>query len=119
MQRVSDIPAYQSPWLRPEDLQGRTVLVTVEETSVEGIRQADGSTEQRIVLKFAGKSKRLILNKTQAESMTKIAQTDIFEQWKGLRVGLVQDYARNRKPTIAVMPAQLQPATAQEGGQDE
>lgn len=119
MKRVSDIPAYQSPWLRPEDLQGKTAVVTVESATVEAIRQADGSTEQRIVLEFVGKAKRLILNKTQADAVTKILKTEIFSEWEGLRLGLVQDKARNGKATIAVMPAQLKPAATEEGGHDE
>lgn len=102
--RLGDIPAYQSKWLKPADLQGRPHTVVVERAVVEEIRQNDGSKEPMIVVSFRGKAKRLIANKTQAGSLAEIAKTDVFSQWTGLTVVLTPAKARGGQDTIAIYP---------------
>ena len=72
--KLSDIQAYQSPWLKASDLQGRPATVVVEKVAVEDIRQQNGAKEARVVVDFRGKAKRLICNKTQAQSFADIAR---------------------------------------------
>ena len=93
---------YPSPWLRADDLQGRTVTVTVGRVAIEDIRQRDGETQPRAVLAFAGKRKRLILNKTQCEAMASATGSERFDDWTGATVTLRPGTAPNGKPTVIV-----------------
>ena len=110
MARVSNI--YSSPWLRADDLQGRSAKVEIAHAGEDAIRQADGSTQPRIVVDFVGKSKRLILNATQARTLVNIAGDDT-DLWRGREVILSPVPSANGKYTIAIMPV------ASVGGEDE
>ncbi len=100
MTKVSEI--YPDKWLRVRDLQGRRVVVTVSEVTVEALRQVDGSTRRKIVLAFAGARKRLPLNKTQAYAVAEIAGSEEVEDWVGVRLALRPGRARNGKETIVI-----------------
>jgi len=102
---VSQLQAYTSPWLKASDLQGRAATVTVETATVEEIRQQTGQKEARIVVAFAGKSKRLICNKTQALALADFAKTEVFANWKGLVVVLEPATTRSGQETINIRPA--------------
>lgn len=99
---VSQLQAYTSPWLKASDLQGRAATVTIEKATVEEIRQQTGQKEARIVVAFAGKSKRLICNKTQALTLADLAKTEVFENWKGLVVTLEPATTRSGQDTINI-----------------
>ena len=99
---VSQLQAYTSPWLKASDLQGRAVTVTVNGATVEEIRQQTGQKEARIVVTFAGKSKRLICNKTQALTLADLAKTEVFANWKGLVVTLEPATTRSGQETINI-----------------
>ena len=100
--KLSDLQAYTSPWLKASDLQGRAVTVTVNGATVEEIRQQTGQKEARIVVTFAGKSKRLICNKTQALTLADLAKTEVFANWKGLVVTLEPATTRSGQETINI-----------------
>lgn len=97
---VSDV--YPSPWLRPEDLAGAARRVQVSGVEVESFRQPNGAKEERIVVSFVGKQKRLICNLTQARALAEIAGTEEIDRWDDLAVVLTPARATNGKPTIAV-----------------
>jgi len=103
--RLSEVTTYQSPWLKAEDLQGRAVIVVVELAVVEDIRTFDGKREAKVIVTFKGKTKRLILNKTQAFALASCARTDVFADWKGLAVTLKPAMTRSGKSTIEILPA--------------
>jgi len=97
---VSDV--YPSPWLRPEDLAGAARRVQVESVDVQGFRQRDGSTQEKIVVGFLGKQKRMICNVTQARALAEIAGSEEIDRWAGAQVVLTPARATNGKLTIAV-----------------
>jgi hypothetical protein len=97
---VSDV--YPSPWLRPEDLAGAARRVQVESVDVQGFRQRDGSTQEKIVVGFLGKQKRMILNVTQARALAEVAGSEEIDRWAGVQVVLTPARASNGKLTIAV-----------------
>lgn len=99
---VSQLQAYTSPWLKASDLQGRPATVTIEKTTVEQVRQQDGAKEDRIVVAFRGKAKRLICNKTQALTLAALAKTEVFANWSGLTVVLEPATTRSGKETINI-----------------
>lgn len=101
MAKVSQV--YASPWLRAEDLQGKTVKVTVAAAAVETLPQADGSKEQKIVVAFVGAKRKLILNKTQAAALVAIAGDETAD-WPGAMVYLAPQPTNNGKLTIAILP---------------
>ncbi len=97
---VSEI--YPSPWLRADDLQGQKALVRVERVDVEALRQRDGNNKEKIVLTFAGKRKRMVLNVTQARAIATIAKTEDIDRWVGMALMLKPGVANNGKPTIII-----------------
>ena len=110
--KLSELQAYTSPWLKASDLQGRAATVTIETATVEEIRQQTGQKEARIVVAFAGKSKRLICNKTQALTLADLAKTEVFENWKGLVVTLEPSTTRSGQETINIRRATPAPTTS-------
>ena len=71
-------------FLKTEDLQGKSVRVNVESVSLETIKGHEGAAdEHKLVAKFVGKDKGLVLNKTRCEQMESLFGTDDYEQWVG------------------------------------
>lgn len=103
--KLSDLTAYQSPWLKPEDLKNKAITVRIFEVKLEDIRQQNGDKETKIVLSFIGAKKRLILNKSQAIALANISKTEAFAAWRGLSIMLQPGLAQNKKPTIGIFPA--------------
>lgn len=101
MALVSEV--YASPWLKPEDLNGKTIKARIARAGVEVIKQRDGSEETRIICDFEGKKKRFILNRTQGIAMAAIAG-DNSNDWRGVEVFLSPQPTNNGKMTIAIMP---------------
>lgn len=100
MAKVSEV--YASPWLKAEDLQGKTVKVTVSQASAETLPNADGSKQDKIVLTFQGAKRKLILNKTQAAAMAGIGGDDT-DLWRGIEVYLAPQPTNNGKLTISLL----------------
>lgn len=107
---VSDV--YPSPWLRPEDLAGAARRVQVSGVEVESFRQPNGAKEERIVVSFVGKQKRLICNLTQARALAEIAGTEEIDRWDDLAVVLTPARATNGKGTVAIHGVGLDTAAA-------
>ncbi|MBK8211606.1 MAG: hypothetical protein IPK78_18275 [Rhodospirillales bacterium] len=97
---VSDV--YPSPWLRAEDLGGAARKVVIEAVDVQGFRQRDGATAEKVVVSFARATKRLICNVTQARALAEICGTEEIDGWRGQQVVLTAARASNGKLTIAV-----------------
>jgi len=92
-------------WLRAEDLGGRPHVVTIARVDLEDIRQADGSKRAAAVLTFDGARRRMILNKTQCESLASVCGSGRFADWVGRDVVLEPATAPNGRPTIAIRAA--------------
>ena len=76
--------------------------VVIERVDFEHVRQRDGTHMRKAVVAFSKAHRRLVLNKTQAESIAKIAGSDAFADWPGLAVVLREGTAPNGKATIVV-----------------
>ena len=102
---------FPSPWLYAEDLQGRRVEVEIVDCRMDKcFNQKINDHEMKLTIGF-GRSKRLILNKTQALTIAQIVGSPETDDWIGKRIALRPGVARNRKPTIIVEAASV-PATA-------
>lgn len=100
--KISQLAAYQSDWLTGGDLlELGPVTVTIERVTLEELYRSE---EKMVVLSFAGKRKRLVLNKTRAQQMVQIGGDDT-DGWVGLVVRLVPA-KQNSKNTIHIMAAQ-------------
>lgn len=99
---------FQSKWLKPEDLQGRKVTVTIARIEEETFKN-NGVVEAKLVLFFAGKQKGLILNKTKGVMMEKLYGED-YNGWINHRItmepGWTTDRQGNQVGTIFFSPPQ-------------
>jgi hypothetical protein len=83
--RSRRVPSYKTAFgsfLKTEDLGGKPVRVVVEEVGLQDVKGEHG-IERKLVAKFAGKDKGLILNLTNCESMEQITGEADYEQWAG------------------------------------
>ena len=69
-------------YLKAEDLQGKTVRLSIERVTLEDIKGQDGQTQRRLVVHFAGRDKTMILNKTNADTLGSIFGEDT-DDWTG------------------------------------
>jgi hypothetical protein len=102
-QTVSEL--YPPKWVKAADLGGHAVTVKISDVTVESFRLPDGTQRASAVLAFEGRTKRLILNKTQCKQLAEITGSERFEEWVGRSVSLAPATAQNGKPTIAIRAA--------------
>lgn len=86
MARLQDL--YPSKYLKAADIEGHEPIVTIRTCVVEELGQED-SKESKPVLYFEGKERGLALNKTNAETIALILDSDDTDDWKGQRIKLV------------------------------
>ena len=75
--------AFPSAYLKAADLQGRRVGVTIEKVVMEDI-----GGDQKPVVRFRGKDRGIVLNKTNAAMIAEITGTEETDEWKGAAVVL-------------------------------
>jgi len=76
--------AFPSDYLKAADIpQGRRVTVTIENVTIEKLGE-----DQRPVVYFQGKDKGLVLNKTNANMICEIANSDETDNWTGVQIAL-------------------------------
>ena len=80
--------AFPSKYLRAADLAGAAVTVTIDRIELEIVGQGS-QKEQKPVVYFAGKQKGLVLNKTNATMIAKIAGSSDTDDWHGIEIRLV------------------------------
>ena len=77
--------AFPSKYLKASDLGDATPIVTIDHVTPELVGM---KKEQKAVAYFVGKSKGLVLNKTNAMKIAAIAGTAETDEWSGIRVTL-------------------------------
>jgi len=106
---------FPSKFLKAHELQGKTPTVTIERVEFEQLRARTGSgTETKVVIYFKGHTKGLILNKTNAQSITQIARSAVTEDWPGVAITLYattatfgpdrHDVIRLKAPALVAAP---------------
>ena len=73
--------AFQSEWLKGEDLKGREVTVTIDHIEV-----AEYQGEAKYNAFLVGTKKKWTLNKGQAMAIKELTGTGDMRQWNGVRV---------------------------------
>jgi hypothetical protein len=109
-------------FLKTEDLQGRPVRVIVEDVGLQDVKGEHGM-ERKLVARFSGKDKGLILNLTNCEIMEQITGSDDYDQWPGHTVILYPTTTKFGNKTVPCLrikantvarPAPLPPPPAPE-----
>lgn len=92
--------AFPSEYLKAADLQNKRLAVTIDSVEIQKIGE-----DQRPVVRFVGKDKGLVLNKTNANMIIEITGSEETEDWHGHRIVLYVakvDYQGKRVPAIRV-----------------
>jgi hypothetical protein len=79
---------YPRRFLSAEDLQGKSVVVEIEEERLEELTDTNGKTANKSVLSFVGKEKKLVLNATNWDSIVEITGCEDSRDWPGNKVEL-------------------------------
>ena len=124
--------AFPSDYLKASDLNGKSVNVTIE--SVEMVDMGQGrDKESKLLIRFVGKQKGLVCNKTNAGTIEKLTGSDETDNWVGkqitlcarevefqgdmvwaIRVSLKAPGAATQAPA----PAAPEPADGEDGGSE-
>ncbi len=103
--------AYPSSFLKADDLQGRDVIATISSVELETIGQG-ADKEQKLVIGFKGKEKKLVCNKTNAGTIGQL-YGDETDDWIGKQVILTaRDVEYQGKTTLAIRVSLKKPSTA-------
>ena len=94
--------------LKAKDLQGHAVKVTIG--GVETVDFKDGKG-QKLVLKFQGKEKGLVLNKTNAKIVAKHYGQD-FDKWGGNEIEIFPTETEFNGELVACIRVRVQPKVA-------
>lgn len=81
---------FPSKYLRGADLMGRDVVVTIASVTVDEVVRAGGGKEKKPHLRFEGKEKSLILNRTNAKVVAAL-YGKFTDAWVGKRITLFDD----------------------------
>ena len=92
--------AYPSTYLKASDLPEKGVTVIIESLEMETIGEDD-----KPVLHFQGKEKTLVLNKTNAQTISEVLRTPETDEWIGQKIAIYPtetDFQGKRVPCIRV-----------------
>lgn len=115
--RVTELDAYQSPWLAVTDLQGKARRLVIARWAIEDIRERSGETVKKVAIAFQGARKRLLLNATQAKVLD--AAFGELENWPGKTVILQPGRTPQGKATIEILILPAAPAPGAPAGKSE
>ena len=95
---------YYKLYLKPEDLQGRTVTVKISKVSPEPHYDLKEKCDvEKLELTFEGKRRVLILNRSQADDLSRVTgEEDDEQKWIGQVVSLSPLKGYNGKQTIKI-----------------
>ena len=72
---------FPSKYLKAADLEDRDIPIRMRHLHMEPVQNQDGETEEKPVLHFHGTDKRMVLNKTNADTIAGLHGADI-EAWR-------------------------------------
>ena len=111
---VTAADAFPSKYLKATDLDDGPNVATIKLVELEKIKGFDGKEQPKVVVYFARKYKPLILNRTNFDSITDIADSGETEDWPGTKIdlftipvtfnGKTADGVRVRKPGAEQKP---------------
>jgi hypothetical protein len=79
---------HPSKYLKGAELMGKTVTVVIDGIDPRAeLKRTDGTVEHRPLLRFKGKDKMMVLNKTNAQAIARMHGTEV-KQWIGKAIKL-------------------------------
>jgi len=100
--------AFPSNYLKAADLQGNRVNVIIESVAVE-----DLNDDRKPVVKFRGKEKQLVLNRTNFNRIVDLVGEDDTDNWHGRAISLyptTTEFQGKTVPCLRVAEATDTPA---------
>jgi len=73
---------------------GKDMIVTIKSAGNEIIVGADGKKEECMVMHFSDGIKPMIVNSTNAKTITKVLKTPYIEDWQGKKIQLYIDHVK-------------------------
>jgi len=80
--------AFPSKYLKSSDIPETGAVVTIDRVDIEQIGQG-AQKELKPVIYFVGKTKGMVCNKTNANSIAKFAGSRDLDDWSGVKIKLV------------------------------
>lgn len=77
--------AYPSKYLSAEDLDGKDMTLQIKTVELETIGQGAKASE-KLVIGFKGAKKMFVVNKTNANTISKVLGSDETDDWIGQRI---------------------------------
>jgi hypothetical protein len=115
--------AFPSNFLKAEDLQGKSVVVVINEIEFDTIGK-DSKEGKKLILSFKGKDKKMVCNKTNAKTLEKLYGDDT-DDWIGRPIKLVSREVEFQGDVVWALRVSLEkptlgpaPATAPEPEED-
>jgi len=102
---INDVYKSSSTFLRSEDLQGKTIRLTIEGVGSHTFNEGQQDQKTQIVLSFVGKEKRLGLNATNARSIASILGEET-DTWAGQEIKIyptTTEFGGKEVPCIRVV----------------
>ena len=65
---------------------GEEIIVTIKDFKQENVMGTGGSKELKTIITFTENVKPMVLNRTNAKTITKLFGTPYMEQWKGKKI---------------------------------
>ncbi len=76
---------FPNDYIAAAECKGKDVTLTIEAVSRESLQKTDGSKKDAMVLRFHGTKKKLVCNKTNADSIAQMHGTEA-SKWTGKRI---------------------------------
>lgn len=95
--------AFPSKYLKAEDLGEAKLVVTISHVTVESVGQ--NAKDTKPIVYFKGKEKGLVLNKTNANYISKLLGSAETDDWQGGQIGIYAtevDFQGDRVPAIRI-----------------
>ena len=104
--------AFPSDYLKAADLQDRPANVTIKGVKIEEVGR---DKDQKPVLYFQGKTKGMVLNKTNSRTIAKIVGSEETDDWSGVEVVIYPtetEFAGEMVDCIRIRANKAQPGKA-------
>ena len=91
-------------YLKTEDLNGKAHTVILESVTLKDLKDSQtGENKSKLVAKFKGSPKTMILNGTNLDALAAIFKTNDYELWSGKRIVLFPTTTRFGNKTVPCM----------------
>lgn len=108
MPNIAD--AFPSKYLKAGDLHGAEAVVTITEVTSEEVGRG---RDRKLVVYFKGSSKGLVLNKTNATRIAKLAGSDNTDDWSGKKIKIYPTETEFAGDTVDCIRIKSATATAE------